>query len=829
MIITCEECNSSFNVNESLIKESGSKVRCSKCDSVFVAYPQASDDDLALESDEQMPGQYEDSELEDLDASLGDFLSEDEEAEAPKAPSATEEFELDLEDFDNTLEPDSENAFEETDGELELDMDFDEDDDSEMALSEEEAAGAELSDLGDLDDLEALGDDALDAEEADSGLEDLEFEMEGQAGDELEDAELELDAANQDGGEAAGEDLELEDADELDLSDLELAIDNGADLGTDSQAGADDLALDQDTDPDLEVEEADELDLSDLELDLEDATVSEEGSAAGADDLDLDLDLDLESEAGVDDSEEKAEAPESGADELDLSDLTDIIDEEAVTAAESQPEDLNLEMELESDELTDEEAPAIVDESEGIDELDLSDLGDIMGTDQAPENQPAGEDTTQDLELDLDLQMEEEGSSTADAAAGAGDELDFSDLEQLLESDERPTIEVAGDKNAEELELQFDLDEPADSGQPAAAAGKTSEPAEDDGFLDIEQMLEEGEATTSENTSDYEAEITDLPLEMEAALDDASKGAEAELELDFDLESELQEKEDMFDSGPSDDQQLESNLLASDEVDFLEDAEIQDTQFQDGSETSVISTDEFSSEELSETQGAYGATHVLPGAEDEPLAEVDETFEEEPLARRSGPRSKKPVLVVLLLLLLAAGVLIVPNMLGIRIPYISDIKIPYLSDLDVKIPYLSDWLNPEEQDVAGNLKIIPLGNTINGKFVDNSRAGQIFVIQGQLKNDYDHPRSHIKVTGKLYQKGNKIAKKATVYCGNVLSDSELGAMDISTIKTKLMNRAGDKRTNLKVKTGKMVPFMIVFDNLPKNLDEFSVEVEGSSI
>jgi hypothetical protein len=316
---------------------------------------------------------------------------------------------------------------------------------------------------------------------------------------------------------------------------------------------------------------------------------------------------------------------------------------------------------------------------------------------------------------------------------------------------------------------------------------------------------------------------------MEAALDDASKGADAELELDFDLESELQEKEDLFEADSSEEQELESNLLASDEVDFLEEAGIQDTQFQDNSETSVIGTDDFDSEELSSTQGAYGATHVLAGAAEDSLEVSDDFYSDEPPVRRSGRRSKKPVLVVFLLLVLAAGVVVVPNMLGIKIPYLSDIKIPYLSDLDVKIPYLSDWLNPEARDVAGNLKLIPMGNTINGKFVNNRRAGQLFVIQGQIKNDYDHPRSRIKVTGKLYQKGNKMAKMSTVYCGNVLSNSDLAAMDMPTIKKRLQNTVGTKRANLKVKTGKTVPFMIVFDKLPRNLDEYSVEVEGSSI
>ena len=52
---------------------------------------------------------------------------------------------------------------------------------------------------------------------------------------------------------------------------------------------------------------------------------------------------------------------------------------------------------------------------------------------------------------------------------------------------------------------------------------------------------------------------------MDAAPDDASK-EEGEFELDFDLESELQEKEDLFDGSATADEQLESNLLTSDET-----------------------------------------------------------------------------------------------------------------------------------------------------------------------------------------------------------------------------------------------------------------------
>ena len=156
MIITCDECESSFSVNDSLIKDTGSKVRCSKCDSVFVAYPKAAEDiealqtddpDLTLDSDDQMLGEDDDLGLDDLDSDLGDFLDEDE-AEADETlamATATEESELDLDDFDEMVDEDagleSDDDPAQTEGELELDLDFDPDEDSDPG---------ELEDLADL-------------------------------------------------------------------------------------------------------------------------------------------------------------------------------------------------------------------------------------------------------------------------------------------------------------------------------------------------------------------------------------------------------------------------------------------------------------------------------------------------------------------------------------------------------------------------------------------------------------------------------------------------------------------------------------------------------
>ncbi|MBT8372483.1 MAG: DUF3426 domain-containing protein, partial [Deltaproteobacteria bacterium] len=448
-----------------------------------------------------------------------------------------------------------------------------------------------------------------------------------------------------------------------------------------------------------------------------------------------------------------------------------------------------------------------------------SDLEEFMGSQEEDVAPATTDDSAEDLGLELDFQDDATQAGDSEVEAEDDDELDFSDLEQMLEPDASSAVDTATDQGNEELDLQFNIEEPPAGSAVAAATDEASETVQEDDLLDIEDLLEEGEEIDSPESTATIDEATELPSEMEAALDEASSRAEDDLELDFDLDGEVIEKEELIDNGAAADEQLESNLLATDEVDFLNETGIEEVEFEDDPEQIRISTDEFATDEFTNTSDVYGQTDVLPVAEDE----LTETVV------KSKSRSKKPVLVVLLLVILGIGIIIIPNSLGIKIPFISDIKIPYLSDLDLKIPYLSDLFSPQEEDISGNIKMTPLGKTINFKFINNPKSGQLLVIRGKIKNDYDQPRSYVKVTGKLYQKGNKLVKSATVYCGNVLSDPQLAAMDIGNINKRMGNKFGNKRSNLKIKSGKTVPFMIVFDKIPQNLDEYSIEVAESSI
>ncbi len=830
MIVTCNECESSFNVGDSLIKADGSKVRCSKCSSVFVVYPDTSDsemgedaDDLAIEdsaddelpelddmmgfdddesaieeADEEASGELElDLNLdEDEDVGVGETGTLDEEeldleeesvAEADESEldhveavdSDLTDMEMDLDDLDQTEEVDM--VAEETD----LDLDLEADDEKVAAAAEGPAAddGADALDLSDLEDL--VGSDA------DMDLEDVTVEASDDAG-----MDLELDAEEM--GPTAAEEVAADDgADDLDLSDLEDLVGSDADMDLE----------------DVTVEASDDADM-DLELDAEEVepTAAEEVVADdGADALDLsDLEELVGSDAEMDLEGETLEALDDT--DLDLSDLDDILDTkegpaEADLSAEAS-DNLDLDLDLEAEPTAEEPILESSADLDGADELDLSDLDGLMESDETPAEAAAVEEVGEDLELDFEV---DEGAAETAAAETAEppDQLEMQDLEKMLESDDAPTS-----GGTEELDLDLDLDLETEGAVEAGTSPEEQTQSDDAEFLDIEKMLEEGEGTASAANGAEEP----LELDLEAVMDEAAQPKEPELELNLDLGDGMVEAESALDISESAGDDLEFNLLGSDEETLQFGAtQASATQIDEGLTAGSdpgASDDDFASDDFAATHDVHGDTDVM----DQPGVGIS--------APVKKGRTRKPVLVALLLVVLCLVGYIVTQNLGIKIPYVSDIKIPYLSD--VKIPYLSGLLKSEDQDTAGNLKITPMGKTITHKFIENTSAGDIFVIVGQVRNEYDHPRSFIKIAGKLYRKGKALAKTATVYGGNMLSDSDLARLDMPAINKRLQNRFGDNRSNTEVKTGRMLPFLLVFGKLPANLDEYTVEVSGSS-
>jgi predicted Zn finger-like uncharacterized protein len=109
-------------------------------------------------------------------------------------------------------------------------------------------------------------------------------------------------------------------------------------------------------------------------------------------------------------------------------------------------------------------------------------------------------------------------------------------------------------------------------------------------------------------------------------------------------------------------------------------------------------------------------------------------------------------------------------------------------------------------------------------YVSNDKAGQIFVIDGKAVNNFDTPRSSIKVQASLFDdKGAVIATKDIV-CGNTLSLYQLQVLGKDEIDAALASQVGILTANAGVKTGASVPFTVVFFDPPESVKEFGIKV-----
>ncbi|OEU53617.1 MAG: hypothetical protein BA868_07285 [Desulfobacterales bacterium C00003106] len=188
---------------------------------------------------------------------------------------------------------------------------------------------------------------------------------------------------------------------------------------------------------------------------------------------------------------------------------------------------------------------------------------------------------------------------------------------------------------------------------------------------------------------------------------------------------------------------------------------------------------------------------------------------EEEDVQPQGIRRPRPFLLAVVILtcvtggVLAALTLFNPLKTGFRIPY-------------------SDIVIGEEESApkdVGNLKIALLN--VKQSFENNDEAGLLFVVKGDARNDYSGNRSLIRIKGVVYDDAGNIIKSKSVYGGNVLTKTELEGLAVALMTEKLSNPSGMNESNVNVPPGRTIPFMVVFEGLPGDLGDFSVEAEAS--
>jgi pilus assembly protein FimV len=914
MIITCEECNVRFNLDESILNAAGTKVRCSKCKHIFTAYPPPPPEKVEP-VDVSEPTVTEETALEPPDdaetslaASLGlDSTRTDEAAradmnldipdesalEGESARDIPEDMDLDLglEDGDLDLESEQLNAGEPVDEELDLDAlgpdpeetaafdQFDEafeiDSGPDVALDDgtgDEGAAAwdepaAAPDFDDAQEREADDDDVLDTLDFD-----LDIDEEPSAEDILDDGieDIDLGEALIDGDTADSGldalDFDIEGGGVMD-SDTDLLED--LDFGEDIAGDGPDGEIEEDLDLDLDFGEApaaeEETEAAAPEPELDDVLFEDPLADDSAEDLDLDLFVKEDSEAGVRPLADEPELEDALTDDaiedmdLDLDFIDDAAEEESAAEFDLPPEleetpvedaldDLDLDLDMDEEpleaETAEESAPDLEtedisaagaapdDDVDGLD-LDLDFIDDPADLDLAgePIDGPADDgeldDGLEDLELDLGIDADETGPSGQDEAPVEKEDLDLTGMDDELEK-ETDAGEDAADA-LEDFDLNLDLTD--ESPAPVEGPDEGGDLGAEFDLSDLESVLDE--AQDAEETADRFDDATEPDLELDLGLDKDLEPAGARKDIDEELD--FSDIEDLLDENTTED----SEDLATEELEFDLDLDLEeepltaDQQASELSQTDLYDIDDADAEESvtenlefaldNQTGGDLDETIVFTPAEQK--AAVESAYEPQQKAPPSdrpkaaepdyagaqaqqGPAAKKsmgkPVVAVLLLILLGGGLFA-----GTKV----------LDGMGIRIPFVSDIVNPLPPD-PGNLKISTFA--INSRFVDNTTEGKLFVITGQIRNEYPQARRSVKIVGKLYSAGKKQTGTTTVYAGNVIEGPDLAAKKKSEI-TQLLNKQ-----DVSVDSGQVLPFMVVFDKLPGDLEEFTIEVAGSS-
>ena len=370
---------------------------------------------------------------------------------------------------------------------------------------------------------------------------------------------------------------------------------------------------------------------------------------------------------------------------------------------------------------------------------------------------------------------------------------------EIPESAEAPLASLEAEEAPEEA-LDFDLSEEAEE-----------KPAEEE--IALEALGFEEEPAAEEPTLvEKEVGVEETAAVVEEAPEEA---------LDFDLSEEVEE-------GPAKEEialealGLEEKPAAEEPTLVEEEAAVEETA--EAVEPEPVIEEAEAKEGPKEEMPDAISVESLEGVEEEETEQIEqlEQVEEElmpPPVADIEPQARKristPLMIVLVLALLAGGAFAAYSL---------------LKSFDVKIPFFESLTGaPESATVdPGNLRMTTLEQIVKTEFVDNRTAGRLFVIKGKVRNDYPEARNFILVKGVLYSKDGKAVQEKTAYCGNTLSDTDLQALDKATIDTRLRNRFGDKRSNFRVPSGKVIPFVVVFSDLPQDLGEFSVEVVSSA-
>ena len=392
----------------------------------------------------------------------------------------------------------------------------------------------------------------------------------------------------------------------------------------------------------------------------------------------------------------------------------------------------------------------------------------------------------QNDDTDADLELEELSLDMDDPVAEESsiDDLELDDLE--LDDLELDDLELDTEKD-EVPELEFDDDRQADLTIEDNDDNRDSSPDPEEALIHVptqpQDYIIQDKPDMRENDIELESDVSEQPEDQEA--DEEIQQTAAEQDKFAEYDKVLEQETEPQDAGITiPDPEVEDNTYPSESLLAPTDDEIETTTKISMDQEALITS--LSAQNIRQKRSAK---------------------------KKKGISLPVKILLVLVLLILAAYVAIIR--LGVTIPVMSDIQ----------IPFITEWLAPK-QAPQPTLDPIPDEPSIDGRFVSNKSAGDLFIVTGRIKNPSNIAVSYIQVKGTLMTKDNTKAKTLIAYCGNIISEETLKSGNISDITKQMGVRQGNQNTNVNIRPGASVMFMLVFSNLPQDLTNFTVAVQG---
>lgn len=408
----------------------------------------------------------------------------------------------------------------------------------------------------------------------------------------------------------------------------------------------------------------------------------------------------------------------------------------------------------------------------------------------------------QDIDFDKDLEFDDSDFDEQENPPETSDDDNRTQavIQETVEPDELELEAIDPD----EIEIEF---EDADTAETEELA-LSDEPALSEDLDKVGEELELGDITSQDDEPEF-----DLAFDLDEENPDTD-----ELSLDTPEEKEPELEDQSRPHSLEETDPLDKTTKS--DVDLKDDFEHEETAF-DG-------LDEFDDPDFNETDMEDADLPDTPSHEPppprrparasliHPLDPEDERMDsEEPPAKKKAGLGL-PVLVLLLVFLLAGGGYIAAKFLGYKIPFLPEIQIPFIEQyLPEKTPETVTYPDP-----------IPDQKSVTGRFLTNDFAGELFIITGKIENPAQIPYSRIQVKGTLFQKEKKAAMTQMAFCGNIIPEETLKTDRIEDLTAQLKIPGGTADINEKIMPGDTVPFMLVFADLPRNLENFTVEVAG---